>query len=232
MDSSFVGQNAVFVGYGITDGQSQWAGEKYSTIIPISEIYEGSFRYDHPTRNTCRGDSGGPALMTINGSEQLIGVTSWGDEDCLEFGVDTRVDVYFNWVQDALVGAGASDPGVSGSGSGPAGDDVCEENGWYGDGYCDQDCARPDPDCGETGGDSGGFDYCAFFDWYDDGFCDVDCPQPDPDCDGEDRPGENEGSGSGAPVMLCSQSAGGANWLVILLPLLWLGIRVSKTRRD
>lgn len=27
------------------------------------------------------------------------------------------------------------------------GDDICESEGWYNDGYCDEDCARPDADC-------------------------------------------------------------------------------------
>ncbi len=31
---------------------------------------------------------------------------------------------------------------------GSADEDICEVEGWYNDGICDEDCARPDPDCG------------------------------------------------------------------------------------
>jgi len=42
---------------------------------------------------TCAGDSGGPALARIAGRQTIVGVTSFGDQNCAEFGADTRVDV-------------------------------------------------------------------------------------------------------------------------------------------
>ena len=35
-----------------------------------------------------------------------------------------------------------------------ASEDYCADSGWYGDGICDEDCAKPDPDC-ESDSDSG-----------------------------------------------------------------------------
>lgn len=44
---------------------------------------------------TCFGDSGGPAFWTDpdNGSEILVGVTSWGDAVCVASGFNYRVDI-------------------------------------------------------------------------------------------------------------------------------------------
>ncbi len=40
----------------------------------------------------CEGDSGGPSFATINGTVKVVGVTSFGDQNCTQFGADTRVD--------------------------------------------------------------------------------------------------------------------------------------------
>ena len=42
---------------------------------------------------TCNGDSGGPAFAMIAGRQTVVGVTSFGDMQCSEWGADTRVDV-------------------------------------------------------------------------------------------------------------------------------------------
>jgi hypothetical protein len=43
---------------------------------------------------TCYGDSGGPAFWTEpNGSEILVGITSWGDAPCVSSGFNYRVDI-------------------------------------------------------------------------------------------------------------------------------------------
>ena len=44
-------------------------------------------------KGTCQGDSGGPAFAMINGALTVVGVTSFGDTQCAEFGADTRVDI-------------------------------------------------------------------------------------------------------------------------------------------
>ncbi len=40
----------------------------------------------------CEGDSGGPSFATIGGVRKVVGITSFGDQDCLQFGADTRTD--------------------------------------------------------------------------------------------------------------------------------------------
>lgn len=57
------------------------------------------------------------------------------------------------------------------------GEDICEAQGWYGDGTCDAFCPEADPDCEGIPGD-----ICEALGWYGDEICDSFCPQPDPDC--------------------------------------------------
>ena len=43
-------------------------------------------------KGKCNGDSGGPSFATINGQLIEVGITSFGDQTCSQFGADTRVD--------------------------------------------------------------------------------------------------------------------------------------------
>src|SRR5262249_17866757 len=42
---------------------------------------------------TCLGDSGGPSFAMIDGKLTVVGVTSFGDQHCAEFGAATRTDI-------------------------------------------------------------------------------------------------------------------------------------------
>jgi hypothetical protein len=43
---------------------------------------------------SCYGDSGGPAFWTEpDGTEILVGITSWGDANCIASGFNYRVDI-------------------------------------------------------------------------------------------------------------------------------------------
>lgn len=62
------------------------------------------FCASHPTQSTCRGDSGGPVVLT-NGSPTLVGVVSWGKRRCAgdgRPGVYTRIDQYAEWISQAM----------------------------------------------------------------------------------------------------------------------------------
>ena len=53
-------------------------------------------------KDTCSGDSGGPMTYFINGKPTLVGVTSWGSEQCGTTGypgVYTEVAAYVNWIE-------------------------------------------------------------------------------------------------------------------------------------
>ena len=99
MDSSFVGQEFVFVGYGVSNGFSQTgAGTKRFVNMAISQVGATQFSYAVPNKNTCNGDSGGPAFAQVGGELLLAGVTSYGDANCVQYGVDTRTDVYVDFL--------------------------------------------------------------------------------------------------------------------------------------
>ena len=102
MDSSFVGTELVFVGYGASNGFSQTgSGIKRFVNMPISQVGATQFAYQTPGKNTCNGDSGGPAFAQVNGTLLVAGVTSYGDANCVDFGVDTRVDTYKDFLPSA-----------------------------------------------------------------------------------------------------------------------------------
>jgi hypothetical protein len=42
---------------------------------------------------TCQGDSGGPSFAMIAGKVEVVGVTSFGDQQCAVYGASTRVDI-------------------------------------------------------------------------------------------------------------------------------------------
>lgn len=100
MDESWVGRELLFVGYGVDDGFAQsGAGTKRAVRMQVSEVGATQFAYADPGKNTCQGDSGGPAFVVdAGGGLAIAGVTSYGDRGCVEFGVDTRVDVYADFL--------------------------------------------------------------------------------------------------------------------------------------
>ena len=103
MSSSWVGRALTFVGYGVTSGFGKMgSGVKRAVDIAVSEVGSTQFAYEDRRKNTCFGDSGGPAFAKdAAGNLVLVGVTSYGDQSCTEFGVDTRVDTYRTWISSA-----------------------------------------------------------------------------------------------------------------------------------
>lgn len=92
----FIGQDVRLVGFGRVGGRPEvdGSGVKRQTTTALSATDATLMAFFDPDNNTCFGDSGGPAFMTIDGEELVVGVTSFGDEFCEEFGVDTRVDAF------------------------------------------------------------------------------------------------------------------------------------------
>lgn len=81
------------VGYGVTNGQSgAGTGTKRMVTLTIEGHDSSTFSYGTSSQNTCSGDSGGPAIQTINGVPTVIGTTSYGDYNCTQSGVNMRTD--------------------------------------------------------------------------------------------------------------------------------------------
>jgi secreted trypsin-like serine protease len=109
-------QEARFVGFGCREiGRCGPYGEKYEVTTWITDVDPTDFRYGVAT---CSGDSGGPAFVKEGGSEVLAGVTSWGDAPCAEFGYDTRVDAYGDWVRQQITAVGDDVPTPTDDGGG------------------------------------------------------------------------------------------------------------------
>jgi len=85
------------VGFGLTtDDKGRLIGDGVQRKGPIrvGSFPAGRFQYAGEG-NTCRGDSGGPALL----DDLIVGVTSVGDRQCRQYGVDTRVADYEPWIR-------------------------------------------------------------------------------------------------------------------------------------
>jgi len=93
LDASFVGTTVTLVGFGATESQA--ARKRVGTTV-VDALDAFTFRYGPSPAMTCHGDSGGPALVQIDGAWVLVGITSAGDAACTEFGVDTRIDAQFS----------------------------------------------------------------------------------------------------------------------------------------
>lgn len=112
LDSSWNNKELVFVGFGASNGTSQTGyGTKRFVRMAIENISASQFEYSVPGKNTCNGDSGGPAFAEVGNEMLLAGVTSYGDANCTQYGVDTRVDAFKSFIGvDSSGGGGTADP--------------------------------------------------------------------------------------------------------------------------
>lgn len=161
-------------GFGVTDGTTQTRSDaKREVSYALRQIMANEIESGAAGKQTCSGDSGGPGFMVPPGgtSEVLVGVVSWGDQDCAVQGWDGRVDAALDsWIRptmDAWEVASCATGNECKPGCTPVDQDcVC-----VGDGVCSPDCLDPstDPDCPRD---------CAA-----NGICSTrPCGRPDPDC--------------------------------------------------
>jgi hypothetical protein len=95
LSASAVGAPLRLVGFGLTAADpTAESGRKREGVTILDALDPLSFTFVPSPSQTCMGDSGGPAFMDFGGVEQLVGVTSAGDQSCEEYGRDTRVDAF------------------------------------------------------------------------------------------------------------------------------------------
>ena len=125
LNSSWMGTAVRLVGYGTSDAAgAKGAGRKRAAHTTLGRVTSYLFNVGDANGQNCHGDSGGPALVNIDGVETIVGVTSFGTDPCDEGGYDTRVDLYASWIDHYLhpdaectpdCKAGSCDDGCGGS---------------------------------------------------------------------------------------------------------------------
>lgn len=103
------GADLILAGYGLTSGPPapiqalelrrvdvQVLKAKFNPVQFSYEVSQG--------KTACSGDSGGPAFLSSSASSDLIlvGVTSFGDNQCLSLGVYTSVPAMVAWIDEQV----------------------------------------------------------------------------------------------------------------------------------
>ena len=100
------GSSITFVGFGQSSIYNpDSSGTKMKVNSTIGDVNsQGFWNFTTPSnpKNTCSGDSGGPGLLSVAGTEEVISVVSSGDPDCTKNGWNTRVDIHASWIQGLI----------------------------------------------------------------------------------------------------------------------------------
>lgn len=107
---AWINQKALFMGYGrLSAADTQPAPRKYSTYLTITHLDRDAQRggakpntigYSGNNTSVCQGDSGGPALLQIQGTWNVVAVTSHGTAyNCTGTSYSFRTDPYADWIQ-------------------------------------------------------------------------------------------------------------------------------------
>jgi hypothetical protein len=99
-DKAPVGIQVTMVGFGATAaGGGGSVGVEY--IVEQTSVACSAFAGSNEDllcfnqvsgKGKCQGDSGGPSFAMIDGRLTQVGITSFGDQNCQQFGADTRTD--------------------------------------------------------------------------------------------------------------------------------------------
>lgn len=97
IDASWLGERVFFVGYGANNGlNGSGSGIRRAGWSTIGALNETRMQSGSNGVNTCRGDSGGPALIKgENWSFSVAGIAICGDTTCQTSSTHVRVDAYW-----------------------------------------------------------------------------------------------------------------------------------------
>jgi len=104
---SLIGAPIRLVGYGIAsadDEQGVTAGVRRDTVTRLADFDDLFLAVDDPAHAPCSGDSGGPALLPIDGVETIVGIASIASATCAQ-ALETRVDPHAAEFIDPIVAA-------------------------------------------------------------------------------------------------------------------------------
>ncbi|MBI5481456.1 MAG: trypsin-like serine protease [Deltaproteobacteria bacterium] len=107
----WVGRTVRAIGYGMTiPGQVSSFGARFEASSVLAG-FDGDFVWiDDPTKCGCEGDSGGPMLLDVSGTETVIGVDIWVQDptNCTGQLVAARTDIHAGFIDPFIE---ANDPG-------------------------------------------------------------------------------------------------------------------------
>ena len=129
------GARVEFVGFGATDSNANNSARAHATAPVDQSLTALSLTYSEGgaahVGGPCNGDSGGPALFPADVSpsaQTVVGITSYGDEDCVAYGVSSRVTSELGpegfitrYLNDGMDGSSTGSTGASGSSSSSTG---------------------------------------------------------------------------------------------------------------
>ncbi|MCB9641566.1 MAG: trypsin-like serine protease [Myxococcales bacterium] len=108
-------KSPLFLGYGLLQSTPTRisADRKYGVEIPIVQVNTDRFTHQANGKSVCHGDSGGPALVLVDGKVRVIGVNSYVSaasvpganpprSSCTGSGTSMRTDTYSTFVQSVL----------------------------------------------------------------------------------------------------------------------------------
>jgi len=85
------------------EDQRRFGESEYVALVP-AQLHMDQNRL-HDNGGTCFGDSGGPAFWEPDAARRiLVGITSWGDAQCVVTGFDYRVDIpeTLSFIEDVI----------------------------------------------------------------------------------------------------------------------------------
>lgn len=116
LTGSWVGKELLFLGYGYIQSvpNAVTPNRKYGAKIPVVSLTNDRIEHQAQGKSVCHGDSGGPALFTINGQLRVIGVNSYVTaarvqganpprSACNASGVSMRTDTYRQYINSILL---------------------------------------------------------------------------------------------------------------------------------
>ena len=130
------------VGFGVRDPSDlSSSGVKYETETKITHrcsksdcsgdhnLLPGFFYTDNSKTGVCHGDSGGPAFITLDGIQYIIGVASYVTSmQCNKVGAYSIVSDYYDFIAQNVDNMGAKDPEICDNGIDDNGDNKTDCN--------------------------------------------------------------------------------------------------------
>lgn len=108
-------KSPLFLGYGLLQSTPTRisADRKHGVEIPIVQVLTDRFTHQATGKSVCHGDSGGPALVLLDGKVRVIGVNSYVSapsvqganpprSSCTGSGTSMRTDTYTSFIQSIL----------------------------------------------------------------------------------------------------------------------------------